>query len=375
MVRGFFVCFIFFFSACFFRPSQSEAPISESGLPTSESSATAEASIQSPAESFPKLVVSDLPGEIWIRRHAEENFLLVYDFVIPVPTLYEFPEECEWPPGANYLICESNETYLFFPETSERITLSPSKLEWISVSLDARWLTFPHEEADKIYAFDVGTGNLQEIQNDAFTGIYNSLPIFSSDGSYVAWENFVPNEGSYLVVMDIQDGTIQRLGIEVSICGDLSWSPVENVLVFGEYLGNSDVGQSANQVSLFNPGDGNVEVILAVGDTALLHCFGSGEQIWSPDGQKITISSGSELCILSIVELDTECISFEEVNHIVGPTWSPDGSKLIFHYESPTEDALVLYDLVSRELNPLLNEISAFASFDWNKTSTPPAGR
>lgn len=350
-----------FCTACRASTSPTEVPTPVSQVLQPTETLIHQTPTQSIAETLPDLAISGLSGELWIRRRFDENYLVRYDLSTGERSLLDFPEECDWPFSANFFICIGKETYFLFPETHQQVVLSSSRLEWIAISPDTRWLTFPHEQADTIYTYEVATGTVTEIRNNGFAEILISPPVLSFDGKFVAWEIFVSGEGAYLQVMDVETQTIQKIEIESPLGGDISWSPIENILIFGEYIGTSDVGEAANQVKLLDPKTEEITTLVSASEVAIFQFFGSGRQVWSPDGQRVALSNGFQLCILTVLSRSSVCLRPENIDWMVSPTWSPDGKQIIF---SDNRNVLFLFDPTTLKAEVLIDGIR-LGQFDW----------
>ena len=146
------------------------------------------------------------------------------------------------------------------------------------------------------------------------------FPLWSPDGSRIAFGSQVRGDHWELWVMDA-DGTDQRqLATDIVAKGHRQWSPDGRSIVFAASV-NGDV-----EVLTVEVGSGRV--------TRLTNSAGEdGDPAWSPDGRRIAFSSmrdgNHEIYLMRADGSEQRRITVDATADR-SPHWSPDGSRIAF---------------------------------------------
>jgi TolB protein len=239
------------------------------------------------------------------------------------------------PPAANGLIAWVNFGGMWVAEpdgSDERLLVDREGPEGNpSWSPDGRLLAFtapdpepaPNGLMDRTAIFVVAAdGSGLRKLTDAQPGEYPGPPVWSPDGSRIAYTTFVGDLVDGAIWEVNADGTGQQLVIELGYPVGLSWSPNGQMLLFDGLGPDGDT-----QVFSFELNRGRLLQLTA--EPGL-----DRHAAWSPDGSSIIFASdraGSPQ--LFIMEADGSNVR-EFVSRpgrtSVGPVFSPDGSRLAF---------------------------------------------
>jgi Tol biopolymer transport system component len=165
--------------------------------------------------------------------------------------------------------------------------------------------------------------NLAVLEDD--TGCCNSNPVWSPDGTKLAWVNWGERTGglSTELVSARADGTerhvLARGGL--SVAGwSAGWSPDGSRLVFSR-----SPNTSLSTVAVVKA-DGTEERTLVQG----------GSPVWSPDGIRIAFVRGNDLYRIDSDGTDEATLTHDAVPRTGKPQWSSDGKKLVAVRGSPS---------------------------------------
>jgi dipeptidyl aminopeptidase/acylaminoacyl peptidase len=187
-------------------------------------------------------------------------------------------------------------------------------------------------------------------------------PRYSPDGKYLAWAiDLDGSESFHLMLCDLATGTSRDLtpGIDFTIQPSFDWSPDgKRIAYLADKAGNFDL-YVRDIDSPLPVGEGS-----GVRSDRLLFSPGGPAHFvrWSPDGSHIAITAEKEWQAdgTFIVPLDGS-----EVQRIGGtenpidadqPTWSPDGSKIIFASNSSGWAQIGVYHLADQSIEWLTTE-------------------
>jgi Tol biopolymer transport system component len=200
------------------------------------------------------------------------------------------------------------------PDIEGEATLSP----------DGRYLAYSSWAEDgNLMVKDLATGSVQQITRDAAVRTHGSpqpwSPIFSPDGSRIAYV-WYERTGSSLRIVN-RDGSNRRI---VTRAGNVdlvyAWSPDGRSLAINQY----DAGQS--RLSLASIDDGTVVPISATGWRKAGACR------FSPDGKFLVyaLPAADESPDRGVFVLAVDGSSRVKLADGSSPTWTPDGSAVVF---------------------------------------------
>lgn len=183
-----------------------------------------------------------------------------------------------------------------------------------------RWIVFVSEQGGQVDLFTVltdGSGR-QQLTNDP---AHEQYPVWSPDGSRIAFQRSEPGEETAEIYLMAADGSnLTNLSNDAGDDWTPAWSPDGTQLLFASardgypmrlYVGSPDGGE-------WRPID---------------HTEGAAMPAWSPDGRRIAyrkeLPGNDEIFV---VNLDGSG-SLNLTNHFSNdftPSWSPDGQRIVF---------------------------------------------
>lgn len=170
-----------------------------------------------------------------------------------------------------------------------------------------------------IYTVPVNGGAEARLTSDK---VHDELPIWSPDGSRIAFLRYVGGGDAELFVMDADGSNKLRITDNTAAEVDPRWSPDGKRLIFGS--GNQDEGgEDIYLTTVGTPGTTQLT------ESGVHDLFGD----WAPDGESIVYASlrGEQWDLFSVTTdglLTTQLT--DHVQDDYQPKWAPDGSHLLF---------------------------------------------
>ncbi len=228
------------------------------------------------------------------------------------------------------------EIWMMNPDGSHQEEISPAgdtvcRGARFSLSADGEKVVFIYSDSDKyLYELDIDDGTETELASDAYPP---ESPKYSPDGSKILYR-----DSSYLLHVINSDGS-GDIQLEDDYVKWFDWSPDGRKII---YTHNDD---SPYGLCLINPDGTGFEYLLETDD----YCAGFPD--WSPQGNWITFVYGpqsddgedSDIRIISPDGSEQYSLTerFDRCGMYTDPTFSPDGSKIVFVREGSSEIVLL----------------------------------
>lgn len=239
----------------------------------------------------------------------------------------------------------SNHIYAMNPDGSNirRLTSDSARDEDPSLSPDNRKIVWVRRTPDGTQ--QIFTANRDGTKQIALTAPHTNVaiqhPRFSPDGTRIAFGMMVPDSSALgepngdIYTINADGSGLARLTYEPSLEIDPSWSPDGKTIVFAST-------RSAGYTSIYmmTAGGLNVRNVVACGQNCL-------EPEFSPDGGRIAFASTTTGEIF-VIDLATQLIAGVGPRPDVGvsrsPTWTKDGTRVVFASDRGAERNMELYE-------------------------------
>ena len=188
------------------------------------------------------------------------------------------------------------------------------------------------QDAYNIVVMDVAT---RENRILAANGLVWSEPVWSPDGKQIAYWSYDKDKNGAIYIVNSDSGEAQRLGDTGRGGGvGLSWSPDGTHILYsssdGLYTATVDDGTATN--------------LTIDKDRVSATFLAAGAGVWSPDGTQIAFVANWEPKSLQIYTMNADGsnpqLVIAQTDWQIGPTWFPDGKRLVFTYESSSTHKL-----------------------------------
>jgi TolB protein len=182
----------------------------------------------------------------------------------------------------------------------------------------------------EIYVEDVN--NPQNIQRMTYDLSFQGHPAWSPDGEWLVYESYQGNNlDVYIMKADLSQPALRLPGNSDQPDFSPSWSPDGRRIAFISWRdGNQDI-------YVFSLNDQTTVNLTATPDRD------EDTPTWSPDGKWIAYSAidgGLEKVFVKAVDQPDSSAQVIAVGH--NPSWSPDGSSLVFAVDSPEDNSTQL---------------------------------
>ncbi|HVS58520.1 MAG TPA: hypothetical protein VHD60_02145 [Candidatus Saccharimonadales bacterium] len=229
-----------------------------------------------------------------------------------------------------------------------------------------------------IFVADLDGSNSVNITNNT-PGTCDEFPTWSPDGTKVAFNETLPDDNTYLAVVNADGSNLHSLAVSVGGI-PASWSPDGTKLAFTAWSADG----STVQIAIIDSTGSNENILAGDGNDWW-------SPSWSPDGTKLAITTDNyndgnattQFSTISTVNADgTGKVDLYTSNSDSGesewnPVWSPDGSTIAFSYTNADGvaqiltvpagggDTTTLYDLGSAS--------ASIEALQWLQTTPTPA--
>jgi len=170
------------------------------------------------------------------------------------------------------------------------------------------------------------------------SGLYDQLPVWSPDGSYVAFDRVAKASGIYVARVGREPPRRRLKTFPDSSTSSIAWSPDGRRLAASITCTPGDCAWGSTALYLFDRDGSQVRELVALPRDA------SGEpQIgglaWSPDGRGIAyvLNGSSSCCSSALYTVDDDsgtahllANATRPANQLAAPTWSPDGRLIAY---------------------------------------------
>jgi Tol biopolymer transport system component len=176
-----------------------------------------------------------------------------------------------------------------------------------------------------IHVLDTGTGAVHALSGSR--GVEDQ-PVWSPDGSWIAYRDGSDNEDSGLWIMHADGSERHRISGRTS--GAPAWSPDGALIAFGALSGPS------------------AELhVLTVDGTALRNLTagegGGSSPVFSPDGRRLAFIADDDT--LAVAEVaSSEIRRLPAVGKIANPSWAPDGRSILVQHVEGQQTSIRIVD-------------------------------
>jgi len=201
------------------------------------------------------------------------------------------------------------------------LTRNPARDETPAWSPDGTRIAFASDRGGlfEIYVMDAGGSNVRKIEGGPAS---NLTPVWSPDGTRIAFQCV-----NKLCIVDAEGKPISTFSESQSITGALvgSWSAQGRIAYFWGVTGSRG-GGGINVVN--EDGSGDNTLLASEPDSDIYY----GEPSWSPDGQRLALSSNRDgNWEIYVSERDGSLIRLTDDPAQDGhPSWSGDGNWIVF---------------------------------------------
>ncbi len=189
-----------------------------------------------------------------------------------------------------------------------------------------------------LYLLDVATGSVRPLTSDRAWNVDGG---WSPDGGRIAFQS--TREGhSDLYLMDVSDGRVQRLTNGAGFNESPRWSPAGSWISFTSSRAgvNGPFGAAGfhRDVYLLRPDGADLRRLTSLSGF-------DGGATWSPDGSRLAFVSDRggafDLYTMTPDGRNQRQLTHHDGSrgHAAFPSWSPDGSELVFNASNPPGDS------------------------------------
>ena len=253
-----------------------------------------------------------------------------------------------------------------------RLTTSPAGAFFVedpAWSPDATKIAF--SQAFGLNVLDVATSVITQLTNPSVSDADDVEPAWSPDGSKLAFaRRFTGSEGIWSVNADGSGGPVR---LTESADSEPAWSPDGGTIAFTR---SSFIQGAPNDIYVMNADGGGEERVTMRGDAR--------DPSWSPDGRRLAFvtelfATGST--DIATLDLDTDVDTEFEGGGLtvapepdVSPSWSPDGTKVVFERFSGNREIHTVEVATGDEtrVSPI-GLLGERRSPDWARVPVPPA--
>lgn len=319
-------------------------------VPTEESSATSTSVPTQTIVPMPTIMVPrlDIKSEsIFIGTDIGRYY--VYNIETKLTDAILLSAKCMLFRDGKKAICQNSAgVYIYELVPGKAQALPISKDSWeLTPDRSALYYIRKNGDVSDLFTYNISTGAIVK-----FASInYNEWAVPSKPAGY--WALFpepstygkptgvyVDTKGSpivyYMVEVDTQTNVISRFSADITgyITGDMTLSPYAPIIGVGSTSKfPTDVTRcTATIFSTYNTVSRKVKQLLQAPEGECFDHFNLySSNIWSPDGNKVILSTAKHICVLRMEESIGNCYEFnyseEYINRI---SWSPDSQRIAF---------------------------------------------
>lgn len=344
-------------------PISSLTPIPELHLSPSSTTATSPSKTSQPESSFTPLpqVKLNERGVIWILQDAQSSYFQRLNLVNEEITSVYAGGNCavKLLPGTEEVICE-------FPGGYVLHNLVTGKEQQLPIKDTCGFHGWSPNGRFLLYEYCGEQGNYIIATYDLVEQIEQEIAVFTQPWEEREWYAIplISYDGTHLVIYSIYEiayKTSERRQFvfpELTVTDDFALSPTANQIVYGVTDIEQEIGIRPNHLYIYDFGSGENNLLATAPEGKLYDAFYS-TPIWSPDGSKVVITSGSYLCIVEIASRKQVCHDMSPYKALNFMTWSP-GSQYVAldagYWGNPVSD-LIIFDITKESSFVLLSNL------------------
>ncbi|MGD9900905.1 MAG: hypothetical protein AB7T22_17400 [Calditrichaceae bacterium] len=189
-----------------------------------------------------------------------------------------------------------------------------------------------YQAPSEIYVMDADGSNIVQVTHDPVNINYGeNRPSWSSDGTSLVFESYrdaesedngttIINANLYIANADGSGGDF-RITNHLFYDGEPSWAPDDSKITFVHAQVdtiNNNLYSSGYQIHVMDANGTNWVKLTTIGSSNLC-------PKWSPDGSNIVYSSDEGISVVNLNGIYSNLVGYGS-----NPSWSPDGTKIIF---------------------------------------------
>jgi hypothetical protein len=219
-----------------------------------------------------------------------------------------------------------------------------------------------------LYEYCGEQGNYTIASYDLVEQIEQEIAVFNKSWEDREWYAIplLSYDGSHLIVNSIYEisyKTSERLQFvipKLRVADDFALSPTANQIVYGVTDIEQEIGIRPNLLYLYDFDSGE-NILLATAPEGKLYDAFYSRPIWSPDGSRVVVTSGSYLCVVEIASRKQTCNTISPYDLLRNTTWSPGAQSIAFSAgrseNANTVRDLVIYNVVNDSYFVLLSNM------------------
>ena len=285
-------------------------------------------------------------GQIWIWKEDGEESNLLIDIESGEIIKYATGNGCTTliPLQHNiYCLSSYGEVYLENPLTGEIQYTSVINPMWVNFSTNGIYFAYEIYDGDQeiytISVYDINnevSNTIAKTDQDYWSRNWIGVPSISSDGEHLlVARNEIGDEANIFEITGVELNYREIGDGFLSTSGDIAWSPDGGKFIYGASDVISEVLLPPNLMILRDIDQKQPATILEATPEMqyylLKYDFLTADSIWSPDGERLFLSTFQHFCILEVLTLSYRCEKLPDDNTLASkPTWSPSGKFIAF---------------------------------------------
>ena len=337
-----------------------------------------------PTAGRPSPIPSSQPTEIprdfiLVWREQEADFLVVDPTRRPATAFsIGVPSACRQGPlpYTTWFSCEGKGTehFLFNPLDGDRIDLPTFDGEAAGASTNGRYILYSrgaNTGTKDFFSLDACTGKTADIATDIGPEVRQQWPVhpaLSYDGTAIAVVHSTSDVGTYRIALALDEGVMDDLGpTSPTATWDVAWSPIGPSLLFGATDTAAELAPLSRHLYVLDTETGEYRILAS--SPSPTEWFGMGTMLWSPQGDRVATTLGSQACVVGVTETSVRCFDAKVDATFTPIAWSPTGTRIAFVDNSGT---LIVSGLDGKSMVPLLSpELQGAFQLYWGAPVIP----
>jgi hypothetical protein len=300
-------------------------------------------------------------GAIWILQGAQSSYFRRLNLDDGEITSVHLGGNCaELLPGTEQVVCGYPGRYIL----RNLVTKDEQQLP---IENTCRFYGWSPNGRFLIYEYCGEQGNYTIATYDLVEQIEQEIVVFTKPyGERVWFGPLISYDGTHVSIFSTDEIANkisehrQFVFPELPMTDDFALSPTANQMVYGVTDIFQEIGPRPNYLYLydFDSGENSLLATAPEGDT--YDSFYS-TPIWSPDGSKVVVTSGSYLCVVEIASRKQTCHDLSPYDLLRYSTWSPGSQSIAFaagqYGDRKNIRDLAIFDVVNGSYFVLLSNI------------------